>query len=370
MFAFALAFQSLPPVLPLIISEFSLSYAESGLLMSFFALPGLFLALLGGFLSDRYGTRRLGMAGFLLLIVGTLTVAWGAEFWNLGLGRVVTGMGAFTLSVLLPKLLSQWFVGRELGLAMGVFNTAVPLGSVISFGLFGGIGNLWGWRSPLLFVGGYSLLTSLLFVSLCPSLPHHERREKTPGLFSSLKNAGLPIWWVGLAWLWFNAAFVSFNTFGPILFLENGYTLRESGLLIGITLMGPLFFSTPIGYLVDRFGKQEYFIAIGGIALSILMISFNATTSFLLLVILIGFFSAMVPSPIYSLPPELLKPETVGLGYGVITTCSSIGIFAGPYIVGRLRDLTGSLHWSFAVISLFDLFVAGSILFARRYRRG
>ena len=41
--AIALILQSIPPILPLIISELHITYAQSGLLMGFFALPGLFV---------------------------------------------------------------------------------------------------------------------------------------------------------------------------------------------------------------------------------------------------------------------------------------------------------------------------------------
>jgi MFS family permease len=58
--AFTFLLQSIPPILPLIISELKLLYAEAGLLMSLFALPGLFISLLGGFFSDRYRMRPLG----------------------------------------------------------------------------------------------------------------------------------------------------------------------------------------------------------------------------------------------------------------------------------------------------------------------
>ena len=64
-------------------------------------------------------------------------VGLGMDLRFVELGRAIAGVGAFTLSVFLPKLLAQWFRSRELGLAMGVYNTGVPLGSVICFGLFG-----------------------------------------------------------------------------------------------------------------------------------------------------------------------------------------------------------------------------------------
>jgi len=362
--AFTFILQSIPPILPLIISELHLTYAQAGLLMSLFALPGLFLSLWGGFLSDRYGMRPLGTGCFLLMIGGTLLVGLGVDLRILWLGRIIAGIGGLTLSILLPKLLSQWFKARGLGLAMGIFNTGVPLGSVICFSLFGRMGSLWGWRVPILLTGAYSILTSILFLTFY-QLPSSQKLEnsKPSGIYRSLKEMGFPIWWVGLSWLWFNAAFISFATFAPDFFLQKGYTIEQSGFLIGIPLLGSLFLSPPTGYLVDRFRNQEWFIGVGGIALSILAFSFNFSTSYLLLVTFMGIFSAMIPSPIYSLPPEMLKPGNVGLGFGVISTCSSVGLFVAPYFVGKTKDLTGSYSWTFLLVSLFFLLTVVSISF-------
>ncbi len=365
--AFTFIFQSIPPILPLIISELHLTYAQSGLLMSLFALPGLFISLPGGFLSDRYPMRPLGTGCFLLMVGGILLIGLGKDLHVLWLGRVIAGIGGLTLSVLLPKLLSQWFRTKELGLAMGIFNTGVPLGSVICFGLFGKMGTLWGWRTPILLTAIYSFFTSIFFLSLYRSPSSKDMEHSRPfNLLRSLKEMGFPIWRVGLSWLWFNAAFVSFATFAPNFFLQKGYTIEQSGFLTGIPLLGSLFLSPLMGYLVDRFRHQEWLIAIGGIALSILILSFNFSSSFLLLVTLMGIFSATIPAPIYSLPPELLKPENLGLGFGVISTCSSIGLFIAPYLIGKAKDLTGSYGFSFVFISLFFLLTVISIFFVHR----
>ena len=368
--AFALIFQSIPPILPLIISELHMTYAQSGLLMGFFALPGLFVSLLGGFLSDRYGMRLLAITCFLLMIGGTFCVGLGMNLWILWLGRIIAGIGAFTLSTILPKLLSQWFGEKEEGLAMGIFNTGIPLGSIICFSFFGRMGILWGWRLPVLLTGCYSLMIGILFLSFYKvPLSENIENQKPLGIYQSLKEIKWSIWWVGLSWLWYNAGFVSFATFAPNFFLQKGYTIEQSGLLIGIPLLGSLLLSVPIGYLVDRFRHQEWLIGIGGVALAILTLSFTFTSSFLLLVILMGVFSAMIPAPIYSLPPELLKSEHVGLGFGVLSTCSSAGLFVAPYLTGKVQDLTGSNQWSFQLMSAFFLFMTLSILFTFHARK-
>jgi MFS family permease len=365
--AFTFIFQSIPPILPLIVSELHLTYAQSGLLMSLFALPGIFVSLLGGFLSDRYGIRPLGTGCFLLMIGGTLMVGLGMNLQILGLGRIIAGVGAFTLSVFLPKLISQWFKERELGFAMGIFNTGVPLGSIICFGLFGRMGSLGGWRVPILLTGIYSLMTFILFLVLYRlPLSHRVGQDKPLHIYKSLTLMGYPIWFVGFSWLWFNAAFVSFATFAPIIFMENGYTIEQSGFLIGIPLLGSLLFSTPIGYVLDRIKHQEWFIGMGGIVLASLALFFNFSSSFLPLVILMGVFSAMIPAPIYTLPPQILKMENVGLGFGILSTCSSIGLFLAPYWVGKTRDFTGSYSWSFTLISSFFFLMTVFIFLVHR----
>ncbi len=365
--AFTFIFQSIPPVLSLIISELQLTYAQSGLLMSLFALPGLFISLPGGFLSDRYPMRPLGAGCFLLMVGGILLVGLGKDLRVLWLGRVIAGIGGLTLSVLLPKLLSQWFQNKRIRFGHGDLQYRCPIGLGHLFWTFRKIGNLWGWRVPILLTGIYSLITAILFLSFY-QLPSSQtlENEKQGGLYQSLKEMGVPIWWVGVSWLWFNAAFVSFATFAPNFFLQKGYTIEQSGFLTGIPLLGSLFLSPLMGYLVDRFRHQEWLIAIGGIALSILILSFNFSSSFLLLVTLMGIFSATIPAPIYSLPPELLKPDTLGLGFGVISTCSSIGLFIAPYLIGKAKDLTGSYGFSFVFISLFFLLTVISIFFVHR----
>ena len=77
----------------------------------------------------------------------------------------------------------------------------------------------------------------------------------------------------------------------------------------------------------------------------------------------------MIPAPVYSLPPELLKSEHVGLGFGVLSTCSSAGLFVAPYLTGKAKDLTGSNLWSFLLISSFFLFMMFSILFIFHARK-
>ena len=67
--AFAITMQSVPPILSLVMAEFKLSYAQGGLLMSLFALPGIAISIPAGMLVDRYGQKTVGIICFALMIV-------------------------------------------------------------------------------------------------------------------------------------------------------------------------------------------------------------------------------------------------------------------------------------------------------------
>jgi len=133
MLVFAFTLQSIPPILTLIIEELKLTHAEAGLLMSLFTFPSIFLAILAGMLSDRLGSFKVGLISLMLVIIGTLFFALSRNFPYAGFGRIVAGTGAVTISIVAAKILSQWFQGREVGTAMGVYNTAMPVGTIILF---------------------------------------------------------------------------------------------------------------------------------------------------------------------------------------------------------------------------------------------
>lgn len=151
MFTYALVFQSIPPILGLLIAVFGLSHAQAGALMSLFALPGIIISIPGGVLADLYGSKKVGTAALLLIVAGTLLVGIGQNFLLIAAGRVISGTGSITLAIIAPQILSRWFFKSELGTAAGIFNSAMPVGSVFALNLFSRFGSASGWRAPPIF---------------------------------------------------------------------------------------------------------------------------------------------------------------------------------------------------------------------------
>ena len=373
MLGFAFTFQSLPPVLTLIAEELRLTHAEAGLLMSIFSLPTIFLAILTGLLSDRFGPFKIGLISLILMVVGALIFAISGTLVYAGLGRFIAGLGAATISIVAAQILSLWFRGREAGTAMGIFNTAMPVGTIVCFTIFGRLGEGLGWRVPIfitVMIGVMGLAAFLLLYKPAPNPPRNITLEEE-GLFSSLLKVGVSVWLVGFCWMWFNAALISFSTFAPDFFISKGYSIGFAGFLASLLMWGSLGLSPIIGRLVDKIGNNDLFIGAGGIILATAIYLITRSTDFLFPMVVMAVAVALIPAPVFAFTSKVLKPENLGLGFGILSAVSSIGVFFGPYIAGLVRDKTGSYEMSFIFLSILAILVTVTAIILRvKMRRG
>ena len=371
MLTFAFTLQFLPPILSLIIEDMKFTHTQAGLLMSLFALPTIFLSILAGSLSDRLGPLRVGVISLILAIAGTLLFVISNSFIYIALGRVISGIGAATIAIVAAQIIAQWFRGREVGTAMGIYNTAMPVGTIICYTAFGNIGQSLGWRMPIfisIIICLAGLITLIILYKPAPEKPTHTTRlkeEKPAGFLSSLREIGLPIWLIGICWMWFNAAFMSFSTFGPDFFVSKDYSITAAGFLVSLLMWGSLCMSPIIGRLVDKVNNHEIFIAAGGMISALAIYLITRTTNYLYPMILMSLSVAFVPAPVFSFPSKILKPQLLGLVFGILFTFSSIGMFLGPFAAGMVRDKTGSYETTFVFLSMIAMLVPLTALFLR-----
>ncbi len=369
--AFAITLQSVPPVLSLVMAELKLTHAQGGLLMSLFALPGIVLSIPAGMLADRYGQKTIGIVAFVFTIAGVVIFASGSSFPILALGRVVSGVGAMTLIVLAPQLLAQWFAGRETGIAMGIFTTGMPLGTILSLNFLSLLGENLGWRASIWLSAGLPLVALILFALLFAPAPGRGQQTspQPEGFFQGIRLAGVSIWIVGAAWMMFNAALISLFTFTPDFLQAVGFGVASAGFVTSAVMWPALVLQVVVGYVIYKIDRKRTIIAIGGLALAILLVLVPTATGWMLmLMLLIGVAQALVPAAIFALPPDVISPERLGLGFGIVATCLNVGIVVGPAIVGLVRDVTGSYQASYLLMAGFSFLVTVSmVILSRRY---
>jgi len=365
---YGIIFQTIPPILPILISTFNISYTQAGALMSLFTLPKIFFSLPGGILIDRYGAKILGIASLLTMAFGTTVIATGSCYWVLGLGRLLAGIGCACLVVVGLKSITSWFYGREIGLSMGVFNLSLPLGTILSLNFMGLIAHQFHWRVSIMVGLAMSLIALGLFLGLFRNINEGEKtRSNSPGLLTVMKEAGLRIWCVGLSWGLFNAGMISFFTYAPDYFVNQGMDIAKAGLLASSPMWSSIILAPIFGMLIDRIGQRWLFVSVGCGGMAILLYLIPVfTTHATLLTIFIGIFVALVTPAIFSFPAEFLPEPIIGFGFGIVGMNLGIGISLGPYVVGMLRDATGNYIWSFAAMATFTALGIIPILFLKR----
>ncbi len=364
--AFAFVFQSLPPVLRHIFQELNIDHAQGGLLMGIFALPGIFIAIPSGWLADRYGFRKVGVIAVFMMILGTVIVAIGDDFLMLAIGRFVSGIGAMTLVVIAASLLSTTFRGPKLGIAMGFYNTGMPLGTILAFNTLGVIATSYGWRVTMVI----PIIVSLIALALMFLWHDDETSGQTTGIFETLSSMGGSIWLLGLVWLWFNAAAIAFLTFSPDYFSSLKYSAPMATFLASSIMWGALIVSPAIGPFLTNISRKKALVIGGSILPALIFFGIPAAPLWLIpLVIALGLTASLLPPPLFALPAEIVKNEQQGIAFGVLSTCLNIGVLLGPFMVGFSRDQTGTYDQGFLIMGVFSLLAALSIAPLSRYRK-
>ena len=350
-FAFLLSMQTAPPLIPAIIKDFNLSHAEAAGVMLFVALPGMFLSIPGGFMADSYGSKRLCIIGLILVSSGTLLSAVSPTFSLLEGSRTIVGIGGTLLGAAAPPLIFQWFTGKELGLAMGIWALNMPIATIISFNLLSRVESIYNWRYGFWISGIFAAIV-LIFSSLFME----EKRigHTNPARFSFTSLRKINMWVLALIWSAFNMALVSLTTWGKTLFTDLGIGPVQADFLAGLVMLMALV--TPLtGYLAGKIGRCRLMILIslvGVVACLFLIPGLNGALLILLLALL-GLFAALAPPCIFSLPPQLVGPENTGKGFGILNTALNLGVVAGPLIVGRILDVTKSDPAAFYTMAVF-----------------
>jgi predicted MFS family arabinose efflux permease len=374
-FAICISYQSIPPVLSLIIEDTGISHAQAGLLMSVYTLPGIFVAIPLSLFASKFGRiKAVGITALCLLIAGSVILLLAKDFILLLLGRLIIGIAAGSLPVAGQPVIARAFMNSRLGLAMGFYGALMPIGTVIPLVSFGAAGLAWGWRSVIvisIITAVIALIVYAFFFKAPPEFPTAGRKKESINIHSALKM-GWPVWIMAVCCGFFAFGNFSLTTFLPDLIYRSGINLNVAGSITSIIMICGLVISPLSGYFLDAVKFKILFMIVAGMANALLVFLLPGHMDMIILyMVLIGIFIAPVPATISAIAPGLAGPAKISLVFSVIFTINNIGLSLGPYIIGFLRDFTGSYQTSFWVISLFFLLVAilGTVLLFRQIKK-
>lgn len=360
--AFAFVFQLMPPLLKTIRTDFGVSEAESGLLMSMVVVPGIFLALPAGLVVNRYGFRSLGFVSTLLVAIGSFTTALANTFVIALLGRFILGVGGAFIIVGMPTVIPQWFSRKDLGKAMGIYGTNMPVATITAFPTATILAQNFDWHYPFYVGTVVALVTAILFAIVIREGPLKGERKPIGAeeVKRAVKNA--EVWKASLVWMFFNTTAIAFLSWAPTLFQDfKGLERFPASLLASVLMYAAVVFVPLFGWATDKSGRRKPFVFAGSILMALAL---NATAyafgfTLLLSVLVLGMAAAMVPPIVMTISAESLPPNMAGTGFSIVTLCQNIGITLSAPLAGYLLQTTQSLSLTFLGISLFAF--AGAI---------
>ena len=339
--AMAIQFQTVGSAGPFLIDAFALDYTKLGSLIGLYMLPGIFIALPGGMLGQRFGAKRIVLAGLLLMAIGGALMGVSTSFAPLAAGRLISGVGAVLINVLMTKMIADWFAGRDLVTPMAIFIASWPLGLGIGLLLFTPLA-AYSW-SATMWTGALLSLASLVLVAVLYR-PPGDAKEGARSAFTIGLSRGewLAVSLAAFIWTVYNVGYIVLISFLPDLFGAHGYSLAQaSGVVsfLGWTLIPAVPLS---GYLAVRSGWPISFLAgglaVSGITAALLPFVADPVPAFVVLALAVGVPGGLI----MALPAQVLRPQNRAAGMGVFFAWYYAGMAVLPGFAGFARDVTGS----------------------------
>ncbi len=334
---------------------------------------GPIFGFLAGWVVDRFGPRRMMMIG--ILMAGAALMGLGSTsslgmfyffyFFN-ALGYVCGGP--------LPNqvLLTRWF-DRSRGKAMGLAYLGIGIGGATIPWISHALVQHFGWQAALRILGLSIVVVSLPLAMLVKEPP---RAERIAGSFQSaspkaaFKQVSFYLLTLGSMC---SIAAVSGTQQNLKLFLslDRHFTQRDAAGVLSLVLAFSIVGRLLIGWLADRFSKKyvmllTYLLVAAGIPLL-----FLGTTRLILYgsaaIFGIGLGGDYMIIPLVT--AEIFGLEILGRLLGVLLAAGAIADAVAPWLIGRLRDTTGSYSVSCFVLVVMALLGGLAVLGLPERRR-
>lgn len=337
----AFQFQSIAAVSQFLIADLKLDYAQLGLLVGIYMLPGVVISLPGGILGARFGDKSVTLCGLLLMVIGGVMTGVADQYPMTLAGRLVSGIGAVLLNVLLTKMTSDWFAGREIIVAMAILVTSFPFGIGVALAVEPAIAAAQSWPVAIHATATGALLAFLLVAGFYRR-PRTNPAAPSARLFGGMTSRefmGASL--AGVIWALYNVSYILLVTFSPPLLIARGLSASDAGFATSFATW-TLILSVPLGgALIERAGRPLMLIAICLVLTAAAIAGVALPGDARWAIAVAGLVAGVPAGAIMALPAQVLSPESRGAGMGVFFTWYYLAMALFPAIAGLLRDLSG-----------------------------
>lgn len=254
------------PLGDIFIKEFDISPKQYGILVSGYAFSAFVSSLLGVFFLDRYDRKKVLLIIYTGFSLGTLACAFAQGYTSLLLLRILTGFFGGMIGAMVLSIVSDLYLFKERGAAMGVlfaaFSAASALGVPIGIYL-AAKGN---WQLPFMIIGLVALLISLVIYLVFPNMKEHlqEQQEKLDLVttVTNITSDSNQLRALAAGFVLVVAHFLIIPFISPYLIQNVGLTQMEITYQFFFGGLATVVSSPIIGKLTDRLGVMKVFMAV------------------------------------------------------------------------------------------------------------
>lgn len=380
---------------------------DYGFFAGSYGLINVFLLMLffGGIILDKMGIRFTGIMACALMVIGVfikyygVTGDFGGSRFTLNfvhfslpmsaavasLGFAIFGVGCEICGITVSKIITKWFTGHELALAMGIQvalarlgTAAAMMGSLPFAKAFGGkVGAPVLLGLVLLVIGFlsfivYTVMDKKLDKSVEAAKGEQEFEKEKETLdeesdddfhFRDLKyifsNPGF--WCICLLCLLFYSGVFPFLKFATKLMIANyGVPEDMAGIIPGLIPFGTILLTPLFGSLYDRIGKGATLMLIGSAMLAAVHFIFAIHILpygwfAVIIMITLGIAFSLVPSAMWPSVPKIIPMKLLGSAYAIIFYIQNIGLALVPMFIGKVNGADPSYTTSMSIFCGFGV---------------
>jgi len=360
-------------ILPAMKDGLHFNYTQLGLLGTGNFIGYLTMAIIGGFLAARFGTRIVITSALILMGITMILTGLAQSFGFAFTMRLLTGLGNGASYVPAMALGSAWFTMKNRGFATGIVSAGIGTGTLISglvvppiLAAFGQNG----WRFSWYILGGTVLVISGIVFGFVRSRPEEkglqqvgaEETKAAPAASSNTSKAASlqwtsvikkgAVWHLGVVYFFYGLSYIIYMVFfAAYLVQEMGFTPEAAGGLWALVGGLSIFCGVIWGSISDRLGRSKG-AALAYLALGISYIIYaliKAKFGFYLSAVVFGLTAWSIPTIMAAAAGDFVGPRLAPAGLGFITLFFGIGQALGPVLGGYLADLTKSFTLPFLV---------------------
>jgi len=354
----AIPFSCMPVLFKEISQDLGLDVVQIGTIWGISSLAGIFVSLLGGMLSDKFGVKTvLSLFCILTGITGALR-GLSNDFFSLTATVFLNGMVRLIIPVTVTKTLGMWFRGPRLGLTQGIgamgMGLGLMLGPLISATVLSPA--LGGWRNVMFFYGGISALVGLLWLAMSKKPPQAQSSHEAPVRVPIRQALGKllrlkALWLLGLTLMFRIGGVMGMTGYLPLYLYGKGWTQATADATLSLFYAVSTLSVIPLSFLSDRLGSRKAILlpALIVTAASIGVLPVAPENLVWAIMVLSGMFmdAFMAITVTTLMETKGVGIEHSGMALGIVFTIAQIGSLVSPPLGNALAHINAGLPFVF-----------------------